>query len=55
MTSEPTKPKPEWRLERNFPSRLMGVIEGYAIVRRKGCMPYCVPMKDWENLPVVEG
>lgn len=43
LTPEPL-PK-NWE-DRIGQARLMGVIEGYAMMRRKGAMPFCYPVKD---------
>lgn len=38
----------EYETER-FEVRVMAVAEGYAMVRRKGCMPYVAPVKELEG------
>lgn len=42
LTPEPLPKNWEDRIGR---VRVMGVIEGYAMVRRPGAMPFCVPIK----------
>lgn len=37
-----------------FSVRIMAIAEGYAMVRRKGAMPFCVPLKRLE-LAVIDG
>ena len=45
---------PLWREEKVFRSvRVMAVAEGYAMVRRPGCMPYVCPLSDlYENTEI---
>lgn len=38
-----------------LPARLMAIAEDYAMVRRKGCLPFVVSAKEWYNAPVAEG
>jgi hypothetical protein len=32
--------------------RLVGYVPGYAVVRRKGCVPFCLPRREWDGLPI---
>ncbi len=41
-----TEPLPKNWEDRHGPARLMGVIEGYAMMRRPGAMPFVYPLKD---------
>lgn len=41
-----TEPLPKNWEDRIGPIRVMGVVEGYAMVRRPGAMPFCIPLKD---------
>lgn len=45
--------KTEYRWRRDAGIRLMARAEGYCMVRYKGAMPFCIPEKEWENLPVL--
>lgn len=33
----------------------MGVVEGYAIVRRHRCAPYVLSLSEWNELPRCDG
>ena len=57
MTNEnTTEPRFRWRKSLNdiAPVRLMGRVEGYVMVRYKGCAPFIMREKDWLKLPVSE-
>lgn len=49
-----TKIKTEWRIDRDWPSKLMVKADGYVMVRRPGCIPYVMWEKDWEKLPMTK-
>lgn len=36
------------------PIRLMAKAEGYVMVRRPGCLPFILSVKEWESLALVE-
>lgn len=46
--------KPEWRIYKDDTARKIGEFEGYVMARRKGCVPFVVPKKEWDALPLVE-
>ena len=46
--------KPEVRIDRGSPSRLMARAEGYVMVRHPHCIPYVMTLKNWNALPLVE-
>lgn len=40
---------PEGRNGPGGPVTYMAAADGYAMVRRPGCMPFVVPIKDWNS------
>ena len=46
----PSKGDVWYRMIRNEPVRVMcDPVEGYVMVRHKGCVPFLTPLKDWNK------